>query len=132
MYEEIEHTADLAIKIKAPSLPELFAGAANAVLSISGIELSDQLHKQESISLKASDLETLLVSWLEELIFSIEVNHVGFQNCQVEINEELELLAKVDLVPIKRLQRLIKAVTYHNLSIQMVEQGYETVIVFDV
>jgi SHS2 domain-containing protein len=132
MFEEIEHTADLAIKIAAPTFNNLLAEAARAVIALSGIEMEETILRQESITLKAEDPETLLVSWLEELLYTIEVNHLAYQDCQIEISGEYQLQATVSLASIKSLQRHIKAVTFHDLSVEIVEQGFETVIVFDV
>jgi SHS2 domain-containing protein len=132
MYEEIEHTADLAIKVTAPSLSGLLLEAALAVMELSGIALGDANQTQESITLNADDPETLMVSWLEELLYAIEVNQLGYKACQVEISAEFQLQATVSLAPITSLQRLIKAVTFHELSIEKVRGGYETIIVFDV
>ncbi|MGD8821963.1 MAG: archease [Anaerolineales bacterium] len=131
-YEEIEHTADLAIKVAAPTFSDLLMEAAAAVMELSGIVLQDKILRQESITLKAEDPETLLVSWLEELLFAIEVKHAGYRDCQLKIAGEYLLHATITSASIKSLQRMIKAVTFHDLSVERKDHGFETVIVFDV
>jgi SHS2 domain-containing protein len=132
MFEELEHTADLAIRVSAINLPDLFSEASKAVMALSGIELQSGPIHETIIKLHAADPESLLVNWLEELIFEIEVNHRAYQGFHIVIDGDYSLQATIELVPIASISRLIKAVTFHEMAIQKVADGLETVIVFDV
>lgn len=132
MFEELEHTADLAIRVSSANLTGLFAEASKAVIALSGIEPLSSPIDESIINLHAADLESLLVKWLEELIYEIEVNHRTYHDFQIVVDGEYNLQAKVMLVPIASISRLIKAVTFHELAIQQVDNRLETVIVFDV
>jgi SHS2 domain-containing protein len=132
MYEEIEHTADLAIRVVSSNLPALLEEASRAVTNLSGIVLDDGHTIDESITLKANDPETLLVSWLEELLFRIEVKNQAFYHYSITIENKYQLHADVGTAPIRSIKRFLKAVTFHDLAIEQIEGGLETVIVFDV
>ena len=132
MFEELEHTADLAIRVSAINLHDLFTEASMAVMALSGIELQSGPIHENTIKLHAADPESLLVNWLEELIYEIEVNHRAYDDFHIVIDGDYSLQATVKLVPIASISRLIKAVTFHEMAIQQVADRLETVIVFDV
>src|SRR5438034_408776 len=67
-YEEIEHTADVALRVRAPSLEKLFCYAARGMFALmtdaSGVATASEI----ALDVTASDRETLLVNWLSELL----------------------------------------------------------------
>lgn len=132
MFEEIDHTADLAIRVQAASLADLFCEACKGLMALSGIELADKPIRSITLHLQADDPETLLVSWLEELLYFIESKAKAYRRCQIEMPDDISLTAEIDLVPIANIGRMIKAVTFHDLEIQRLKDHVETVIVFDV
>lgn len=85
-----------------------------------------------SIALQADDREALLVVWLEELLFALEMEQVTFTDFELAQSSELELHGRVRTAPIDRLDKPIKAVTFHELAIDETERGFETFVVFDV
>jgi SHS2 domain-containing protein len=65
-FEEIEHTADIAIRIRGRDLAELFVNAAYGMAcQLSNPDAVKQTVERR-IELDAYDAETLLVSWLGE------------------------------------------------------------------
>jgi len=68
-FEEIEHTADIAIRVWGRDLAELFANGAYGM----ACQLADpdavERTVEHPIELEAYDAETLLVSWLGELLY---------------------------------------------------------------
>ena len=82
--------------------------------------------------LKEEDAETLLVSWLEELLYPLEVENAAVVDFQVEVLEKVQLKATIELKKIASIKKEIKAVTFNELDIRTVESGYETIIVCDV
>ncbi|MDF1500669.1 MAG: archease [Anaerolineales bacterium] len=130
-YEEIEHTADWALRVRGVTLESLFEHAAQGMLSLLEPGYLDSSPTGRSLELSAIDLETLLVSWLEELLFLIETEKIGFQNYAIRI-EGTSLEASFESVPIESIKKDIKAVTYNELEIVHDQEGYRTTIVFDV
>jgi SHS2 domain-containing protein len=132
-WEEIEHTADWALRVRGEDLRTLFENAAWGMLSMIGGDASPPgavVHK--TFSLRAPDWEILLVDWLTELLYLIEDQQVVFTHIVVHHVADFALEAEVTGRANGHFDKYIKAVTYHNLAIRQTDTGYETVIVFDV
>jgi SHS2 domain-containing protein len=89
----------------------------------------------QEIYLEAADLESLLVSWLRELLLMFEMESKLPVRYEIEEIVPTSLRAQVyqvDFDPAKQvLNRHIKAVTYHGLEVTPTGQGWEATIVFD-
>ena len=131
-FEEIEHTADWALRVHGQNLTDLFRNAALGMLSMLDIEPVPGKTEKRVFELKAEDTETLLVSWLEELLYPLEVENAAVVDFQVEVMEKIQLKATIELKKIASIKKEIKAVTFNELDIRTVDSGYETIIVFDV
>ena len=130
-FEEIEHTADWSIRVWAPNHAELFRQAALGMIFLSELEIDIANPVVETLELNAIDLESLLVSFLSELVFLAEQDDLGFDRFELSI-DGLMLHAKISGGKIVNRKKEIKAVTYHNLAVTETESGYQVVIVFDV
>ena len=86
---------------------------------------------QRALLLPADDRESLLVGFLAELLYLSEVDGIGFDRFELRLDEE-SLSANLEGANIESLQKGIKAVTYHGLSIRETEAGLEANLVFDV
>ncbi|NIS80017.1 MAG: archease [Anaerolineales bacterium] len=131
-FEEIEHTADWALRVRGKTAPALFRNAAFGMLQLIQAKPESTRSKKRNIELEAFDNESLLVTWLEELLFHIETRNVTFLNIHIEHLDETHLSAVLEETPLVDLKKEIKAVTYHNLEIISTEEGLETTVVFDV
>ena len=78
------------------------------------------------------DAETLLVTWLGELLFWNEQEGLIFTEFDLEEVTPTYLKGKARGGVPSEHRRHIKAVTFHNLDIRPTERGWETTIVFDV
>jgi SHS2 domain-containing protein len=130
-FEEIEHTADWALIVRGPSLNSLFEHAAQGMFSLLAPRFDDEAGRERSLELDEIDLETLLVSWLEELLYQIESEGMGAADFRVEILDS-SLEATFTALPIQSIKKDIKAVTYNELEIVHDAGGFRTTIVFDV
>ena len=130
--EEIEHTADWAIRVRAQKLSSLFEKAAKGMVDLIGRVGDESGLMARPITLQAADLETLLVSWLEELLFILETENLLLSSSNVQLPSETQLLATIGLLPVEERWKEIKAVTYHDLEVRETSKGYEVTIVFDV
>jgi SHS2 domain-containing protein len=131
-FEEIEHTADVAIRVWGSDLAELFANAAYGM----ACQLADPGEAEQaiaqSVELDAFDVETLLVSWLGELLYLGEREECVFTDFDVIEITTTRLQATIRGRSIHEHRRHIKAVTFSDLEIVRTGKGYETVVVFDV
>jgi len=130
-YEEIEHTADWALRVWAPDLKTLFVQAAEGMNTLAGMVLEGGARPKKAFELGAIDRESLLVDFLSELLYFSEMEQLGFDRFDLNIGEQ-KLIAKVEGGAIADLKKEIKAVTYYDLKITTGEAGLEVTIVFDV
>lgn len=130
-FEEIEHTADLAMRAYGRDMKELFAHAAQGMFALMAEPLEESTRERE-VSLKATDYEGLLVNWLNELIFLHEVEGETYSQFAIETLTPTKLKAHVTGGPTKRKTKAIKAATFHDLKVVKTGTGYEATIVFDV
>jgi len=131
MFKEIEHTADYALYVWGQDLPELFLDAARGMNALTGGQPGQPAVTRE-IALEASDLETLLVGWLEELAFLMEVEGEIFDRFTLSELSPTSMSVQISGGPAENVDKLIKAITFHELAIQQTAEGYQTTIVFDV
>ena len=130
-FQELQHTADWALRVWAPSLESLFEQAALGMNALSGMQLADQLPLHRDFSCTGLDTESLLVTFLSELVYCAEQERFGFNHFEVHIEMD-HLSVGMDGAPLLVVNKTIKAVTYHNMKIIQSKNGCEVVIVFDV
>lgn len=133
-FEEITHTADLALRVRGKDLAELMINAARGLSALMHENplASDATDDIRRISITAMDAESLLVEWLSELALLAESEGVVFHTICICSISETALTAVVRGRTGLVLQRTIKAVTYHKLVIIQTDGGLETTVVFDV
>jgi SHS2 domain-containing protein len=135
-YEELPHTADWSLRVWASDLESLFIEAAKGMNFLTGVELAKSPRIRRAFSASASDVETLLVKFLSELIFLAEHNLLAFDEFSISLchyeKGPFNLQVKLQGAKIKSMSKAIKAVTFHNMKIMQINRGFEGVIVFDV
>ena len=131
-YLEIEHTADRALQVWGNSLPDLFVGATRGMYSLMADLDGLVATGWREVRLEAWDRESLLVDWLNELLFLTEVEGLLFVEYNLESLTDTALVARVGGVPALPTKAQIKAATFHNLAFVRDENGWSTVITFDV
>ena len=134
-FREIAHTADWQLKVWAPDLVSLLEQAARGMYALLGTQFQPGPRLPRRLELRELDAESLLVSFLSELLYLGESENLGFDGFQLNVSQsshELNLKAVLDSIPILTMNKEIKAVTYHNLAIQRTEAGLVVNIVFDV
>ena len=132
-FEEIEHTADCALKINGAGLKELLLNAAAGLNSLLNPD-NEVSHRQEEISvrLEAIDAESLLVEWLSELAYWAETEMLVFHKFDLLSVSPTHIEAIIHGNRVAQLEKHIKAVTYHNLEIIQTDGGLTATVVFDV
>lgn len=132
-FEEIEHTADKALRIFGANLQELLISAAQGMTGLMVPDVSKiSAEIEKFIELDAIDAESLLVEWLSELAFWAETEMLAFSQFDIQSLTNTHLQASIFGGKAAVLEKHIKAVTYHNLRIIKTPQGLEATIVFDV
>ncbi|MBE7555840.1 MAG: archease [Anaerolineales bacterium] len=132
-FEEIEHTADWALRVRGRDWPEFLVNAAYGMASLLVAEpAAVPLEIERRVELDAFDGESLLVNWLSELAYWAEAELLVFRQFDLVEVTPTHLQATVRGGYVPNLQKHIKAVTYHNLEIVQTDAGLEATIVFDV
>jgi len=133
-YEELDHTADLCLRVRGASLQEFFVHAAQGMFSLMRfVRIREGDPVRERFQLQAPDTETLLVDWLSELLFLSEEREALFQSFHFSELTPGRLEAVVEGRDGYLPQRGIKAVTFFDLRIQRSSDNvYEAMITFDV
>jgi SHS2 domain-containing protein len=73
MIRMLDHTADVGFEVaEAPRLEDLFDEARQALLMTVFEEPPEGGEYEDSVRLSAPDLETLLVRWINELVFLVQ------------------------------------------------------------
>ncbi|HCC68498.1 MAG TPA: archease [Nitrospiraceae bacterium] len=134
-FETLDISGDVGLKVWAQELGELFENAALGMFEL--ITNTDAVSEKEEkeIAIEASDNDSLLVRWLNELIFYFDT--YGFIGKRFNVNiEDKKLKAKVfgaTFDPESNESRLlVKAATYHMLSLKKTDSLWEATVIFDI
>lgn len=130
-WQEIEHTADLALHLWADDLPDLFTTAAQGMFAFIVTDSAAAPTRAVAVTLEAQDVETLLIDWLNELLYWADVAGLAFTTFDFTGLTPTRLSATAHGRPITAYAKYIKAATFHNLAVIKTSSGYETEIVFD-
>jgi SHS2 domain-containing protein len=134
-FEFIDHTADAGIRVEAPTLEDLFEIAGLAFTELVTTVDSVDCRVERRFKLQEDDIETLLVSWLQELLYLLDTEDLVFSRFQVRLHD-LSLEATAWGEPfdpkIHTMKTEIKAVTYHQLEVAKSDQGWRAQVIFDI
>jgi riboflavin kinase/FMN adenylyltransferase len=134
-FEEIEHTADLALRVRGANLQELFINAARGLFYLmSGEDAYGQgpPDSSESIALESLDQENLLVDWLNELLYLSEAHKKIYTCFAFAVLTPTRLRAQLCGAERKAIKKVIKAATFYGLDIRQTSSGYAVDIILDV
>ena len=133
-YEVLEHTADVGLLARATSLEATFREASIGMLEIAG-----SFHPGEgepvSVSVEAGDRAGVLVDWLSEVLYVQDSRGDSIAEVVVDLVSDTSAQGRVFVRPFagdpsEGVQ--IKAVTYHQLSVERDDQGWYARVFFDV
>lgn len=131
-FEEIDHTADRAFRVTGRDMVALLENAARAMQTLDGPRPAAEPSATQEIEVKGVDRETLLVNWLNEILYLEQVQGlmcVRFQICELKHDS---VRARVETCEGDQNITQIKAVTFHNLKIRETSEGLEAEVVVDV
>ena len=131
-YKVIDHPSDIGIEVIGKDIKDLFENSAYSMMDMM-FELSG-VKKEMSFDVKVTgdDQVSLLVSWLSELLYLSDSNHVALSDFKITKMSDTELEAKVYGGKIGNVKRFIKAATYNQLEMKKEKDNWKARIVFDV
>ena len=139
IYEIIDHTADLSIKVYGKDLEELLKNCSAAMMDMICDLNTIELKNQYSVSSSGNSEEQLLVNLLQELLYLHEVKKLLFCKFEFKINDNIknrEVEGNVwgEEIDFSRHDLLndIKAVTYSDLKVEHENGKLSVKITFDI
>ena len=130
-YEEVKHTADLALRVWAADFHSLLIQSAKGMYALIGVQQKKDPLVIQRLRLQKASREVILVDFLNELVFLLEEEQQFFDHFNF-FDEETMVTIEMKGYQASSYQGQIKAVTFHNLEIIEGSQGLETTITFDI
>jgi len=138
-FEILEHTADIGLIAYGKNREEVFINAAKGMFEIIAGGTKDLKENfYDKIKLEADNLEGLLFVWLNELLYIGETKLVILNKFEIKDLSNNKIVAEVNGMKINRLdckiEKEIKAVTYHRLEIKKDEESglWSARVIFDI
>jgi SHS2 domain-containing protein len=131
-FEQLDHTADLALRIHGQDMRELYVNAAYAMFYHLAAVDEVRPSLRDQVCVEGADPESLLVNWLNELLYLHETQGRIYCAFDILALSPQRLQATAYGAESHAAHTIIKAATYHDLSIRHTDQGYVASIVFDV
>lgn len=138
-YELFDHTADLGVRVTAPTLPELVPPAVAGLYATLGwiVPQPDPAPADDfAFDATGDDPAVLLRDLLAELLHHFDtrravLTHVAvgeFSGARLAVTGRFRPLDPEQSAP----AREVKAVTYHELAVRPVAGGYEATFIVDI
>ncbi len=134
-FEQIDISGDVGLKVWGQNREELFKNAARGmselITDVSAVPESEQ----REVHVVAESNEDLLVQWLNELVFLFDTYNYVCKSCSLSIvHKKLKaIISGGTFDPSTSESRLlIKAATYHDLSLSKTNTHWEATVIFDI
>lgn len=138
-FEFFDHTGDIAVRLTAPTRDGLFAAACEALCEAITTPEHVATVEPRAVEVRAGDVETLLVDWLSELIYWFDADRWLARTARIHVSIEGETFSLQGTAfgesfdPARHaIKILIKAATYHGLSVKQTVDGWTATVVFDI
>lgn len=135
-YECIDHTADLAIVVRADSLKQLFEESGRALFDLLIRTQGARPSHSITCTVDGADNEDLMVNWLRELLYLFNGEEKAVSSIEILHLTHTRVEARLKWIPVEfgrdEVLTEIKAVTYHQIRVEKTDLGYEARVVFDV
>jgi SHS2 domain-containing protein len=127
-------TADMGMEVTGENMSQIFIESARGMFSlIASPKKFKQKKEKFKVKLKCESWEELLFKWLGELLFYYDAYKIYFVDFKIKkiIPFEIEAEIKGEKIGSKKIEREIKAVTYHNLEITKKNNKFKAKVLFD-
>ena len=135
-FEVIDHTADVGIIVYGTEIKQVFANAAIALFSLITDLGNIREELKYDLEVASEDRESLLVEWLNELIYLFDTEHALLKRFDIQSlsNTRLKITCYGEKIDPSRhkIKTGVKAATYHMLRIDKDNKGYKAQVIFDI
>jgi len=140
-FEFLDHPTDLKIRVQAESLSGLFCRLCEAIActqlgktegaKIIFLPKGKKKCFRDKIELEASDTESLLVEFANEIISLSDANNLIYTKCKIDLLTNNQIRATI--MGIKRKKYLdIKAATYHDAELIKIGNRWVFTLLMDI
>jgi SHS2 domain-containing protein len=131
----LAHTADIGLEATAPTVEELFVVAARGLKNLMFGDSPTIATLHCEVALEAGDTAELLVAWLNEILVFSETTHAVPASFQIHDFKNCSLTATLAGEPFDpsrhAVERIAKAVTYHQLVVEERAGGWYARVYID-
>jgi len=131
-FKPLNHPSDVGIVAFGKTPKEIFENAAFGMFSMMAELLAVEKKITLPVNVTGEDLESLLVNWLNELIYDEDAKRLLFSEFEITkiSGTQLEANVRGEKIDLSRhvFYRPIKAATYNQLQVR----GNQATIIFDV
>lgn len=135
-WELFDHQADVGLLVRGRDGAELFAEAGCALLSLLCDPAAVEARQRYELTGDADAVEELLVDWLNHLVYLFEGERVVWCRIEVPVWRRTCYRAVLDGEPADpdrhELRGIVKAATYHELSVEQDASGWTARVILDV
>lgn len=135
MIRFLDHTADIAVEVEAPSLEKLFEEAGLAVMQVSADLSTVKPALKTVIEKTKDDKEKLLFDFLEEIIYLKDAEYTLFSEFKISVKgNKMRCEAWGEKIDPKRmkLDKDVKAITYHKFSLKKDGKIWKAFFILDI
>ncbi len=125
--EQINHTADIAVRVFAPSMEDLIRECIRSVQYLCRCEVEENAVLTVTYEIK-ENVEDSIFDMLNDVIYHLDVENILPSTIDVQGNSVKVFYGKFKGKPALEL----KALTYHRLEVKKNNDVFETFLVFDV
>ena len=128
----LDHTADIGLEATGATPEEVFEQATLGLADIIGIRSLGPAESVE-IEVSATDMPALLVDWLSEFLWLHESRSTAIVWVSVREVTGERAAGNVGLTPMGEATGIqVKAITYHQLTVEKQATGWRATVFFDV
>ena len=143
-YELAEHTADLKLYAYGVTLDELFKNALKGMFSSikpqgkalyykNNEPFVKEFEVERSVMIHSQNYEELLIDFLSECLYLSDIHNEAYFDARFSLLHDTEVQGVIFGVKISGFEESeIKAVTYHDLILEKVENVWQATLVFDI
>ena len=136
MHETFDHTADLGLRIRCADLDTLFVEAAQALFGTIVEDLATvRPLRRVDVNILGNEIDFLLFDWLRELLYHFDSEHLLLGKFEVQVRAD-GLTASAWGEPLDRarhnLEHEVKAITYHGLSVEKIDDEWQAEVIVDI
>jgi len=129
----VDHTSEIGLQVRAATFGELLAEAARGLASLMLREVPAAVAGEaREIEVSSHDRESLLVDWLNEILYVAETGlWVPLEPEVLEVSDT-RIRARARGVMVEISPSMVKAATFHGLEVVETAEGFSAEVILDV